>query len=81
MVEFFKRCKKGIKANGLIGLKENTALRQRIYDEEDSSVTRTDAEYKRLFTAAGLRLIKEAKQTDFPPSLFPVKMYMLESIQ
>jgi protein N-terminal methyltransferase len=40
LIEFFKRCKKGLKPRGLIGVKENVARFGYQFDEDDSSVTR-----------------------------------------
>lgn len=52
---------------------------QDMYDEEDSSVTRTDDKFKQLFAAAGMNVIKSEIQTGFPKSfkLLPVKSYAL----
>ncbi|KAI9208852.1 alpha-N-methyltransferase NTM1 [Polychytrium aggregatum] len=81
LVKFFKRCKDGIKPGGLIGVKENVTKGGVIVDDEDSSVTRSDYILKQIFEQAGLKLLKEATQTDFPAGLFTVKMYMLKPIQ
>lgn len=40
LIAFFKRCIKGLKPNGLIGIKENNSSKDYVVDEEDSSVTR-----------------------------------------
>ncbi|RCI04632.1 hypothetical protein CU098_003672, partial [Rhizopus stolonifer] len=77
-VDFFKRCIKGLKPNGWIGVKENNASNEALFDEEDSSVTRPNDELKRLFEKAGLKIIKEEKQQGFPAGLFAVRMYMLK---
>lgn len=45
--------------------------------QDDTSVTRTDAQFKVLFKKAGLSLISEKLQTGFPKCLFPVRMYAL----
>jgi hypothetical protein len=44
---------------------------------QDSSVTRSDAEFARLFKEASLRVGKTAMQTDFPAGMFAIKMYEL----
>ncbi|KAI7907420.1 alpha-N-methyltransferase NTM1 [Cokeromyces recurvatus] len=80
-VEFFKRCVRGLKPNGLIGVKENNAKVEAIVDDEDSSVTRTNNDLKTLFTKAGLTLIKEELQQGLPSGLFAVRMYMLKPTQ
>ncbi|KAJ3148486.1 hypothetical protein HDU86_007416 [Geranomyces michiganensis] len=79
-VAFFRRCKLGLKPNGLIGVKENATRNGVEVDLVDSSVTRPPALMKELFAEAGLRIIKEDLQKGFPPSLYPVYMFMLEPI-
>ncbi|TPX55636.1 hypothetical protein PhCBS80983_g05153 [Powellomyces hirtus] len=80
-VAFFERCKRGLKPNSLIGVKENVTRNGVEVDAEDSSVTRPDSLLKELFAKAGLKIIKEEVQKGFPPSLYPVYMYMLEPVQ
>ncbi|KAL4206573.1 DUF858-domain-containing protein [Rhizopus microsporus] len=77
-VDFFKRCIKGLKPNGLIGVKENNASKEALFDDEDSSVTRRNEELKKLFAEAGLKVIKEDVQKGLPAGLFAVRMYMLK---
>ncbi|KAG1055798.1 hypothetical protein G6F43_002257 [Rhizopus delemar] len=77
-VNFFKRCIKGLKPNGFIGVKENNASKEALFDDEDSSVTRPNQELKRLFAEAGLTIIKEEVQKGFPAGLFAVRMYLLK---
>ncbi|KAJ1547671.1 N-terminal Xaa-Pro-Lys N-methyltransferase 1 [Nowakowskiella sp. JEL0078] len=78
LVSFFKRCKTGLKPNGLIGVKENITASGFVIDEEDNSVTRSDAILKTIFRKAGLRVLTEQRQQGFPEKLFGVKMYMLQ---
>ncbi|KAF7513815.1 hypothetical protein GJ744_007866 [Endocarpon pusillum] len=40
-----------------------------IYDELDSSVTRTDAKFRHLFAEAGLEVVRSESQTGFPKGL------------
>jgi protein N-terminal methyltransferase len=40
LIMFLERCKRGLKANGIIGIKENVAAVGYCFDEVDSSVTR-----------------------------------------
>ncbi|KAG1148287.1 hypothetical protein G6F37_003531 [Rhizopus arrhizus] len=77
-VNFFKRCIKGLKPNGFIGVKENNASKEALFDDEDSSVTRPNQELKRLFAEAGLNIVKEEVQKGFPAGLFAVRMYLLK---
>ncbi|TPX44776.1 hypothetical protein SeMB42_g02005 [Synchytrium endobioticum] len=79
-IDFFKRCKNGLKPGGIIGVKENTTEASDYeVDDTDSSVTRSDEKFKELFEKAGLQILKEAKQNGFPSCLYPVRMYMLEA--
>ncbi|KAI7854939.1 alpha-N-methyltransferase NTM1 [Circinella umbellata] len=81
LIAFFKRCKKGLKPNGLIGIKENNSSKDYVVDEEDSSVTRPNDALKRLFSTSGLEVIKEEVQQGLPAGLFTVTMYMLKPIE
>ncbi|KAI8077747.1 alpha-N-methyltransferase NTM1 [Halteromyces radiatus] len=78
LINFFKRCIKGLAPGGLIGVKENNSTQNYVVDEEDSSVTRPNDALKRIFTAAGLTVIKEQVQQGLPAGLFTVRMYMLK---
>ncbi|KAG0165839.1 hypothetical protein DFQ28_008227 [Apophysomyces sp. BC1034] len=77
LVEFFKRCIRGLKPNGMIGVKENNSSKDYVVDEEDSSVTRPNEALKNIFERAGLKLVKEQAQQGLPAGLFTVRMYML----
>ena len=63
-------------------MKENNALESEVtvVDEEDSSVTRSDTELRRLFKAAGLKVVDVAEQTGFPDGMFAIRMYALEPL-
>jgi len=79
LVAFLKRCRKGLAPNGMIFVKENTSTSdQAEFDPVDSSATRSDALFKKLFKKAGLRLVRQQQQTGFPPRIFPVEMYALK---
>ncbi|KAF9421333.1 hypothetical protein BGZ94_008859 [Podila epigama] len=80
LIAFFNRCKKGLKPGGMIFVKENNAKVDIVIDEEDSSMTRSDAVWKEMFEKSGLKLLREEVQKGFPSGLFAVKMYALESI-
>ncbi|ERF71308.1 hypothetical protein EPUS_03462 [Endocarpon pusillum Z07020] len=67
---------------GWIVVKENMSTDPSggdIYDELDSSVTRTDDKFRRLFADAGLEVVRSELQTGFPKGLglYPVRMYGL----
>lgn len=90
LIIYLKRCKDGLvttaeengkREYGWIIVKENmsTDVRKRdIYDEEDSSVTRSDEKFRKLFKEAGLKIVASELQKGFPKELFPVRMYALK---
>ncbi|KAF9053741.1 methyltransferase domain-containing protein [Hymenopellis radicata] len=67
----------------LIVVKENVCTNtidgqpKLVFDEEDSSFTRSDLAWKRVFRQAGLKLVKEKTQEGLPEGLYEVKMYAL----
>jgi protein N-terminal methyltransferase len=77
LVAFLRRCKP--KKGGFIVVKENISKGGVIFDEEDSSVTRSTKVFKEIFERAGLKLVAEEFQTGFPPGMFRVKMWLLQS--
>jgi len=80
-----KRCYHSLnkKPQSLIMVKENICSDhedgspQVVFDDEDSSLTRSDKAWKVIFKQAGLRLIREKVQDGLPQGLFVVKMYAL----
>ncbi|KAF5358371.1 hypothetical protein D9756_001522 [Leucocoprinus leucothites] len=86
LVGFFKRCKTALKepnkGNSVIIVKENCCPDHAgeatiSFDEEDSSLTRSDKAWKLLFETAGLTLVHEKVQEGLPMGLYVVKMYAL----
>lgn len=81
LVDFVKIIAKMLEKNGIFVIKENfTKDDETIKDETDSSVTRPIAKFKKLMKQADMKVIKEARQTNFPKSLFPVYMLALRPI-
>jgi protein N-terminal methyltransferase len=81
LVAYLKRCKDALKNKGWIVVKENMSTHvdgNDIFDELDSSVTRTDAKFRRLFEESGLKIARTELQTGFPKGLFPVRFYALQ---
>lgn len=80
LVAFLKRCVASLKPGGLVGLKENNCRPKQItvLDDEDSSITRSDDEFRRLFAEAGLTVSHCATQTGFPAGMFAIQMYWLD---
>ncbi|XXH04660.1 hypothetical protein Hte_011079 [Hypoxylon texense] len=67
------------KVKGVIVVKENMSTSgEDLFDETDSSVTRQDSTFRRIFEEAGLRIIKTELQHGFPAELYPVRMYALK---
>ncbi|CAK9008980.1 unnamed protein product [Durusdinium trenchii] len=78
LVAFLQRCKKGLRPNGMIFVKENVVIEgQWMVDRDDNSISRTDAMYKDIFRKAGLVLQDQLRQAAWPNDLVPVKMYAL----
>jgi protein N-terminal methyltransferase len=78
LVEYFKRCKAALRPRGLICAKENVVIDgAHVFDYDDNSITRTDKQYKDIFARAGLEIVRERRQTDWPTDLFPVMTYAL----
>ncbi|EPS31790.1 hypothetical protein PDE_06748 [Penicillium oxalicum 114-2] len=82
LVQYVSRCREALTETGLMVVKENLSTspnEQDMYDDEDSSVTRTDAKFKQIFEEAGMTVIKAEIQTGFPKQfkLLPVKSYAL----
>lgn len=78
LVEFFKRCKKGLAENGVFIVKENVSgSNDTQFDDVDSSFTRSKDAYVRAMMNAGLTIVKEEKQKGFPKDLYSVYMFAL----
>ncbi|KAF8197451.1 methyltransferase domain-containing protein [Pholiota molesta] len=82
LIAFFKRSHEALKKHphSVIVVKENVCSEgtdgsaQEIFDEQDSSLTRSDLAWKSVFAGAGLKLIQEKVQDGLPEGLFVVKM-------
>jgi protein N-terminal methyltransferase len=67
--------------NGCIVLKDNHASGpKRDFDETDYSWTRTKSEYLSLFERAGLEIVLDRKQKNFPKGMYEVRMYALKPL-
>ncbi|KAL2055843.1 hypothetical protein ABVK25_004087 [Lepraria finkii] len=81
LVEYFQRCKKAVTIDGWIVVKENMSTNrdwEDIFDETDSSVTRTNEKFHQLFKEADIRCMKTELQRGFPKGLYPVRLYALK---
>lgn len=81
LVAYLRRLPKMLSRGGWVVIKENLSnhhLREDVYDETDSSVTRTDAKFKQLFAEAGWRIVSTELQKGMPQGLYPVRAYALQ---
>ncbi|KAH8600843.1 alpha-N-methyltransferase NTM1 [Bisporella sp. PMI_857] len=76
---YLQKCAKALKTGGWIIVKENMSTNGLdVFDELDSSVTRTDGKFRDIFESAGLVLKKTEIQRGLPPELYPVRIYALQ---
>lgn len=77
LLAFLRRAKAGLKERGVLFVKENVQEKGFFLHKDDYSVTRSERLYQRLFTQAGLKVIRKTTQTGFPGDLYPVKLWAL----
>ena len=79
LAAFLRRCASALAPGGAVVLKESVAREGTGFyvDRSDSSITRTDAQFRAVFAAAGLRLVREAETPELPREIFPVRMFAL----
>lgn len=81
-IKWLDQCKIGLQKDGLLVVKENnTNSDDDLFDPEDSSKTRSDKNFRRLFQQAGWKLIATDLQKGVPRELFPIRMYALKPVQ
>jgi protein N-terminal methyltransferase len=81
LVELFRRCKGKLTAGGWLVIKENMSTMpggEDIFDDVDSSVTRTDEKFRQLIEEASLNIVRTELQNGFPKALYPVRMYAMQ---
>mmetsp|Transcript_10622 Transcript_10622/g.30241 ORF Transcript_10622/g.30241 Transcript_10622/m.30241 type:complete len:255 (+) Transcript_10622:263-1027(+) len=78
VVALFERCRKGLKPDGIIVVKENICTSGFVVDKQDSSLTRSDEYMLELFKKCGATVLYNVKQRNFPRELFDVRMYALK---
>lgn len=69
---FLKRCRLGLQPNGLIVIKDNMAQEGVIMDDVDSSVCRDLDVVCKIIRRAGLSLLAQEKQDNFPDEIYHV---------
>ncbi|EFJ52851.1 hypothetical protein VOLCADRAFT_55463 [Volvox carteri f. nagariensis] len=77
-VSLFQRAVAGLKPDGLIFVKENICKEGFVLDKEDSSLTRSNAFMLELFQRAGVQVLYNVKQRNWPKELFEVRMYVVK---
>lgn len=79
LVDYMGRCGKGLKSGGLVIVKENISTGfEDLFDETDSSVTRTENKLKKLFIEARMSVVRTEIQRGMPKELYPVRMWALK---
>ncbi|XP_029025761.1 N-terminal Xaa-Pro-Lys N-methyltransferase 1 [Betta splendens] len=72
LIKFLQRCQKALRPNGIIVIKDNVSYEGVVPDEVDSSVCRDLQIVRNLVGEAGLRIIHEEQQMNFPKEIFQV---------
>jgi len=78
MVTYLGKCGNAVKDGGMVIVKENMSTNgEDVFDELDSSVTRTDQKFRDLFEKAKMRIKKTEIQNGLPMELYPVRIFAL----
>jgi protein N-terminal methyltransferase len=80
-VNLLQRLKQALTENGVIIIKDNIAAKEHVFDKQDHSVTRNEAQLRKIFQAAGMSIAAERMQRNFPKELFKVKMFALVPVK
>ncbi|KAK5900432.1 hypothetical protein CgunFtcFv8_025392 [Champsocephalus gunnari] len=72
LVDFLQRCQKSLRPNGLIVIKDNVSYEGVVPDDVDSSVCRDLDIVHGLVSRAGLSIVHEEQQMDFPKEIYQV---------
>ena len=81
LVAWLRQCAGALTEGGWIVVKENLSTNldgSDAFDKLDSSVTRTDKTFRRIFAESGLELKRTELQKGFPKDLLPVRAYGLQ---
>ena len=77
LVEFLRRCQEALRPDGLVVVKDNMSYEGVVPDEVDSSVCRELPIVRGLVSRAGLRIVHEEQQMNFPKEIYQVHMLAL----
>ncbi|KAF6126134.1 N-terminal Xaa-Pro-Lys N-methyltransferase 1 [Phyllostomus discolor] len=72
LAEFLRRCKRGLRPNGIIVIKDNMAQEGVILDDVDSSVCRDLQVVHGIVRSAGLSLLAQERQENLPDEIYHV---------
>ena len=81
LVAYLQRATAALSPGGWIVVKENLSNDHRgedVYDETDSSVTRTDEKFRQIFRDAKLKIVATELQRGMPKGLYEVRSYALQ---
>jgi len=62
----------------LIFVKENEKEKGFVLDKMDCTLVRSEGMHKEMFMKAGLKIVEELRQPDFPGDLIDVRLYSLQ---
>lgn len=75
--QFLRRCRSALRPEGLIVVKDNVAYEGVVPDEVDSSVCRDLSLLRRIVARAGLSIIHQEQQQNFPEEIYQVHILAL----
>ena len=78
LIVFYRKAGKALKPDGFLVVKENVKKKGFLVHKDDFSVTRSEDLYRIAFGEAGLDVIAEQQQRDFPDYIYRVKMWALQ---
>ncbi|CAG8959390.1 hypothetical protein HYFRA_00001288 [Hymenoscyphus fraxineus] len=81
LVAYLRKCGEALREGGFVVVKENLSTDpggEDVFDEVDSSVTRTDKKFRALFEEAGMKVKRTEIQNGLPSELYPVRIYGLQ---
>lgn len=78
LMNFLIHCKKSLRPNGVIIIKDNMARQGCKLDPIDSSISRHLDIMRSIITKAGLEVLAVEKQDGFPDSIMPVWMIAMK---
>jgi protein N-terminal methyltransferase len=67
-----------VRADGFIVVKENNCSKGFHWDDQDSSITRSDNYFRWIFEQADMEVVNTQVSDVFPKELFPVRTYVLK---